>query len=971
MSDRRRNLLVFLLVFGLIAASVVAVISQPTKLGLDLQGGVQLVYQGEDTPQQKVNTESLDRAKDIMEKRVNQLGVAEPSLSIVGDDQIEVNLPAVKDAQRAKEQVGNTAQMFFYDFERNVLDSDCKTNANQVQARQDLVNGLYQAVEQASKCPAFVSPSNTRDKATYYAFNKKTKEPLNQGIPSTNRQELLDSLSADERKDAKIFKVKRGILVLRDADSDVEGREADLWWILRDEQELSGTDIKDPQQDFDGRTNQPNVSFNFSKNGREQFRKITKRIAERGRDNAFAVPPNQASHHFAIRLDNELISIPQINFQDNPQGIGGRGGAQITGNFTVQSAQDLATLLKLGALPIELKLVSDSQVSATLGKQALEEGLVAAIAGFIIVAIFLIVFYRVLGVIATGAMIIYGLYFFALIKLVPIVLTLPGIAGLILTIGVAADANIVIFERVKEEVRAGHSISASITNGYKKGLTTIIDANVVTLLTAFVLFVLATSGVKGFAFVLGIGTIVSLFTAVLVTHTILSSMRNSRLLRRPSALGAGRQRARWHWDFVGASKWFFSMSGAILLVGGFAVATKSLNFGIDFLSGTRIQAPLEKQASVADVRKVLAPLGEGNAEIQRITNKELGENVILISTKTLEPDQVENVNSALKKNFGFAAQAEVKAVGPSFGATVAKSALLAIIASLIVISIYIGFRFQWKFAVPVLIALTHDILITSGVYSLTGREVTISTVAALLTILGYSLYDTIIVFDRIRENIPRMPSAAFSQIVNRSMSEVLTRSLATSFSTLLPVFALLFYGGDTLKDFAFALIVGIISGAYSSIFIAAPVLTHWKEREGIYRTRERRIRDELGFVPAFAVPLGSAPIDVAPMQKPGKAGKTITAPQDPTNVSGTEFDEMVKDLGIEEKPARGPKRPRGGRRARGGDASSSPGGAKPSDTPPKDGPAQSGSSSTGDTAEDQGKSDKPKKPRKRRHGRPR
>ncbi len=233
------------------------------------------------------------------------------------------------------------------------------------------------------------------------------------------------------------------------------------------------------------------------------------------------------------------------------------------------------------------------------------------------------------------------------------------------------------------------------------------------------------------------------------------------------------------------------------------------------------------------------------------------------------------------------------------------------------ISAYIALRFEWKYAVPVLIALMHDLLITAGVYSLTGREVTTSTVAALLTILGYSLYDTIIVFDRVRENVPRMPRAAFSQIVNRSMSEVLTRSLATSFCTLLPVLALLLFGGDTLKDFAFALMVGVASGAYSSIFIASPVLTHWKEREGSYRNRRARIVRELGAVPAYATNVGGAPVDVEPDQKRkrSRSGR-LSAPEEPgEQISRDEFQELVADLDVEEKP--GAARPNGGRGRRG------------------------------------------------------
>src|SRR5439155_20191889 len=269
---------------------------------------------------------------------------------------------------------------------------------------------------------------------------------------------------------------------------------------------------------------------------------------------------------------------------------------------------------------------------------------------------------------------------------------------------------------------------------------------------------------------------------------------------------------------------------------------------------------------------VMASAGYPAAKVQEFTNKRVGGTGFQISTKTLRPEKVKEIKEKLDQRFGSRSVAGTRnfsntSIGPTFGKTIARTAVIAIIASLLVISAYIALRFEWKYAVPVLIALMHDLLITSGVYSLTGREVTTSTVAALLTILGYSLYDTIIVFDRVRENVPRMPRAAFSQIVNRSMSEVLTRSLATSFCTLLPVLALLLFGGETLRDFAFALMVGIASGTYSSIFIASPVLTHWKERERVYVQRTERIRRELGLVPAYAVAtVGGAPPEVEPAQ---------------------------------------------------------------------------------------------------------
>ena len=324
--------------------------------------------------------------------------------------------------------------------------------------------------------------------------------------------------------------------------------------------------------------------------------------------------------------------------------------------------------------------------------------------------------------------------------------------------------------------------------------------------------------------------------------------------------------------------------------------------------------------------------------------------MVQISAEELSQGEVDRVNNVLQDEFGLVeANASFESIGASFGEQVARTAIYAIIASLIVVSIYITLRFQWKFAVPVLIALMHDLLITGGVYALVGREVTASTVAALLTILGFSLYDTIVVFDRIRENIPRMPNAAFSQIYNRSMSEVIVRSLATSFCAGLPILALMLFGGETLQDFAFALLVGTLSGTYSSVFIAGPVLTYWKEREPVYHARAERIRQQFGGeIPAYAVATAGAPVDVAPKEKKRRG---LTQPPDPSRgVSSSEFEEMVRDLGVEDEQPRQPAaagtRPAGGRRARSR--------ASQQDQPPQEG---------GD--------DKPKKPRNRRHGRPR
>jgi SecD/SecF fusion protein len=909
MTDRRRNLFILLLVGALLAGSVAVVLGKKTREGLDLKGGVELVYQAKPTKFSKVTGDAIQRTLDIMRTRVDQLGVSEPEIQRSGSDQVVVSLPDVKNQKRAIDQVGTTAQMFFYDWETNVLGPDCKANPTDPgvtggQAAGDPSVGLpyYGAVVRASRCPAKPNQNTSHDAPNYYLVNDKTKSVVR------GPEERQTDLFSETRQKApgpgeSIRIVKPGVSVVQaeyaDKDQPTNGNRA-RWFVLNDNFALRGTDIKSPEQNFDngpGGTNAPIVTFNFTGSGQKIWHDVTRAIAQRGQANQVpGQPAQQAFQHFAVVLDNKLISVPYIDFQQNPDGIDASNGSQIEGGFTITTAQRLANLLKTGALPIKLELISSSQVSATLGQQALHQGLKAGIVGFIAVCLFLLLFYRVLGIIAVGALVVYGIYFFALIKLIPITLTLPGIAGLILTIGVAADANIVIFERVKEEIRSGRSVTAGIAQGYKKGIGAIIDANVVTFMTAFILFILATAGVKGFAFVLGIGTLTSLFTAVLATQAVLGTMGRSRMISHPTMLGAGKRRREISFDFMGASRWFFSVSGVILVVGALAIGGNGLNFGIDFKSGTRITASLAKPTTESGIRDVLSPLGYGDAKIQRISGSGVSANTFQISTKALTQKQLPKVKNALDQRFTFAKEQD-QTVGPTFGATVANSAIVAIIASLLVISAYIALRFEWKYAVPVLIALMHDVLITAGVYSLLGREVTTSTVAALLTILGYSLYDTIIVFDRVRENVPRMPRAAFTQIVNRSMREVITRSMATTLCTLLPIIALLAFGGETLRDFAFALLVGVLSGAYSSIFIASPVLSHWKEREHVYRVRRSRIAEANGgLVPAYATTAGGAATEVAPA-KAKRATRRITEPELPgQQVSASEFQEMVRDL---------------------------------------------------------------------------
>jgi SecD/SecF fusion protein len=595
---------------------------------------------------------------------------------------------------------------------------------------------------------------------------------------------------------------------------------------------MTGAELKSSgtQADFDPTTGQPIVRLAFTGKGNRIFQRITKNLYQRGR-------LWQAPQMFAIVLDRDIKSWPQIDYTDPSLANGISGGGQITNIGNYGEAKDLAIVLQTGALPYVFNQLEQSQVSATLGKDSLNEAKLAAAIGLLVVALFLLLVYRFLGVVAVIGLGIYAAFLYGVILLLNVTLTLPGFAGIVLTIGVAADANIVVFERIKEEVRAGKSVRSAINAGYSKGFRTIVDANVVTAITALVLFAVATAGVKGFALMLLIGTVLSLVTAVAATRAMLGLLAGFHWFDNPAFMGAsGQQKGRWlQIDFMGRRYLWFAISGVIIALGIGALAVRGLNLGIDFKGGTQVVFKTPEYTSLASVRSQAASIGQSDAVIQgKGSSQGDAYKSFQIRTKSLRPAAQDTLSNDLQTKLK-AESIGIQNVSSSFGRQIARLAILAIIVSLLLIIVYIAIRFDIKFAIPVIIALIHDLLITVGVYALTGSEVTTATVAAVLTVLGYSIYDTIIIFDRMRENIPLMRGSAFATIANVSLWETIRRSLATTFITLLPVLSLYFFGGDTLKTFALALIVGIASGAYSSIFIAAPLLTMWKEREPEYK----------------------------------------------------------------------------------------------------------------------------------------
>jgi SecD/SecF fusion protein len=867
LNDRRRHLiLIGCILAALIGVAFLAVPGSPIHkkltLGLDLQGGLEVVLKAEPPKGHKLTPEDLSRSIDIMRNRIDKLGVSEPEIRKQGSNQIVIQLAGIHNVNDAAALIGKTAVLEFYDFEADVTGPS--VSGGLLNATPVASGSMYDLLA----APATRLLANKGEPAQWYLFNDKH---VVKAGPAPTRAKLLANeivrkptasggLGNHVPKDWKILTVPNDTVAVScvgtNCPTQVPGNGQKGFYLLKHHDvkdfpnnpipEMTGNQLKlsGTRADIDTTTNQPVVLMQFTGAGKKAFHEITRREAQRGAlggdCNAGKPPPN--SQHFAIVLDRQIQSTPYIDYCVNPDGIPGDNGAQIDmGGSGLGDAKKLALVLQTGALPVEFKTAERTDVSATLGKDSLTQAKKAAIVGLLVVAIFLLILYRFLGLVAVIGLGIYAAFLYAAILLFNVTMTLPGFAGLILTIGVAADANVVVFERIKEEVRAGKSVRAAISAGYSKGFRTILDANVVTAITALVLFAVATAQVKGFALMLLIGTVISLITAVGATRAMLGLLAGFNWFNKPRFMGAqGQQTAKWlQIDFMRKRYLWFAISGAIVLLGAGALGVRGLNLGIDFKGGSQLTFKTPAAHTTGDVRQVLKAQGYGDAVIQGRGSATNGDQykTFQIRTKALSSAKLTQVTRALEDKLQTAAPGATT-VSSSFGRQIAKSAIIAILVSLFLVVLYIGIRFDLKFAGPVIIAMLHDVVICVGIYALLGREVTSSTVAAILTVLGYSIYDTIIIFDRIRENIPIMRRSSFATIANISLWETIRRSLATSFITLLPVGALFLFGGDTLKDFAFALMVGIAAGAYSSIFIAAPLLTILKEREPEYARRK-------------------------------------------------------------------------------------------------------------------------------------
>ena len=705
-----------------------------------------------------IEDNSVAQSLEIIRNRIDQFGVSEPVLVKQGKDEIVVQLPGVKDPERALELIGRTAQLQF-----KLVDPE---------ARVDLAGLIDQAIASGHLRKNF------------------------------SHQELNSALKGMIPPDDEVYFERK---VDRES-----GQVTMVPLLLKKRTLMTGSMLKTAVVEITGPYNEPAVGLTLNSRGARIFDEITRQNVGR---------------QLAIILDDIVQSAPVIREE-----ISG-GKAQISGSFTTEEAHDLAIVLRAGALPAPVDIVQNLTVGPSLGRDSIHAGVTSAVLGMFLVVAFMIVYYRLSGLIADLALFLNLILMMAALSLFRATLTLPGIAGIVLSIGMAVDSNVLIFERMREEVALNKPIRSAVAGGYDKALWTIVDSHITTLITAFALFLFGTGPIKGFAVTLSIGVIFNLFTALYGTRSIYDYLNLNRRIKSLHFLQIIKHPRI---DFLALRKAAFVFSGLLVLMGLFAfvqIQRGKANLGVDFAGGTIVQFKAQKPFNLAEVRDVLNRHHLTDYELQDVPAK----NILIVRIKQLKQTvgaAADQVTAALVQGLpdkGFVVESKAE-IGASVSKDLKKAALIAIAISLAGIIIYLAWRFDLRFGIAAAIATFHDVLTVLGIFYLLNKEITLLVVTALLTLAGYSLTDTVVVFDRIRENLRSKSKGDIGQAINTSINEVLSRTLITSGTVLMVLVALLWLGGVLLRDFALALTIGVVVGTYSSVFVASPLVYIWPSR---------------------------------------------------------------------------------------------------------------------------------------------
>ena len=724
MKERRNRILavviIILTVFGWLLTihglGPIKPIKDDIKLGLDIKGGVYVVLEAETDQKGSELNKTMNQTKDVIEKRVDEMGIANPTVAIEGTKRIRIELPGVKNTDEAIEQIGKTAQLEFTLADgTHVLDGSNIKNAEAGTSSGNSSGGGYVV-------------NVEMDSAGAKAFEEATQKCMNGGTSVASKYKNNKNETVSEKSIVKL-------------------------------------------------------------------------------------------------LDGNVISAPV------PSEVISGGKCEISGNFSKDSAENLAALIRGGSLPVTLHEVTSSSQTAQIGYNALEKSIAAGLIGLLIIYLLMLLCYRGMGLAADLALTLYVLLILIAMAVMGSVLTLSGIAGIILGIGMAVDGNVIIFSRIMEEIRNGKTVRVAVQTGYRRALTTIIDSQVTTLIATVILYQIGTSSVRGFAWTLMLSVLCSIFTSVVVTQIFLNVLSQSRRFSTPGVFGIRKDgepvfRIRHQFQFIKNRKIYYVISGVIICIGVVTFAGQGFNYGIDFTGGTMMHVDMHKHVSTEELKDVLKEDGLNTRQMSIVYTGDNNEEVIIKTTTSLDKAGRDKVKESFKDKYGVKSSdfLEMENFGATIGKELRNNAIEALLIAALCMLIYIRFRFRkWKCGAAAIAGLVHDMLIVCTFYAVFRVTVNNPFIAAILTVVGYSINDTIVIFDRIRENNRFMKRTDETELIDTSINQTLTRSVMTSLTTLIVMVPLLIMTNSTIREFITPLMVGVITGTYSSIFLCSPL----------------------------------------------------------------------------------------------------------------------------------------------------
>ena len=798
--------------------------------------------------------DAIDRSFNILRSRIDRFGVSQPNIQrLEGSGRILVELPGVKDPERVRKLLQGTAQLEFWEtyenaeilgaidqintylksqveLEDTIVDSEEIAENTDVEEdfNSDLsIDELSTNAEASSDSAAMSAEQFSRENPLYAVLfpnlnqsNQPNEGPVC-GISSVNDTAAVNAfLKMDEVKDILPRDVRFSWTV---KPYDPEGKFVQLVALRVTSRDgkaaMEGDVVTDARTDFGQFNGSPEVSMAMNAEGARMWKRLT---------------ADNIGKSVAIVLDDYVYSFPTVQSEIS----GGR--SQITGNFTINEANDLSNILKSGKLPAPARIIEEAIVGPSLGQEAIDSGLRSFIIALSIVLLYMMFYYSFAGLVSNIALLANLFFVFGVLSSLGAVLTLPGIAGIVLTIGMSVDANVLIYERIREELLNGKGLKLAVSDGYKNAYSSIIDANVTTLLTGIILYIFGSGPIKGFATTLVIGILTSLFSAIFLTRLIFQwrlEKKGVASFDNSITRGAFKNTAI---DFIGKRKVFYGVSALIILIGIGSLATKKLNYGVDFKGGRTFVIRFDEPVDNDAVRNSLADYFVDESGLKMFPEvKTFGDNnqvkittKYLIDSKELSADAI--VSGKLDDGLASIGAYEVMSsqkVGPTIADDIKVSALWSIMFSLLVIFLYILLRFRkWQFSLGAVAAVFHDVLIVLSIFSLFygvlpfSLEIDQAFIAALLTIIGYSLNDTVVVFDRIREHMNLYKKKEFNSLVNNALNSTLSRTVNTSLTTFFVLLVIFLFGGEVIRGFMFALMVGVIVGTYSSLFVASPIM---------------------------------------------------------------------------------------------------------------------------------------------------